>query len=459
VAITSVVFVIHQSEGNTMQGENQPTMPGQPPQGEQAYPGYPGYPSGPSQPLYGQPTPGQPGPYSQPMYGQPGPYSQPMGAPGGPSVAVAAPPQKKRSLKWLWITLAVVGALVIVGGGGGVFALSLYGQPAAAATQFCGDLKAQNYDSAYGMLSAKLKTQLTSDQFRLGNTQLDNAEGKVTACGAASGSGSYNYSLGSNKATVVAVVTRATQGSLQGGVHLVNESGGWKVDALDTSLLGVHLGALQALNAFCTDLASQNYTAAFALLGGSLTTGATSDAFAAVQQLHDQIDGKVTACALTGVGSGNSDTAANVTVSVTRSTLGAKTGAITLDGTGGAWKITAIADAVQGSDVGPLVTGTLFCVAMDANSPTGYATAYSLFSSELQKQVTAAKFAADFTLPTGYAWGPCAPDFKTYKVSGDQAEYSGTIAVTTPTGTSAAKIDLAFLQEAGAWKVDGVRVQ
>src|SRR5207248_10797151 len=184
------------------------TDPSQPLYGQPgAYP--PPGQSGPySQPLYGQPgpysqpLPGQPGPYSQPLYGQPGPYSQPLQAP---------PAQPKRSLRWLWITLAILLVLGLLVGGGGVFAFSNYTAPAAAAGKYCGYLKAQNYDSAYNMLASKLQGQYTSEQFRQASVALDAAEGKVTACGAGSGSGAYKYTLFGNTATVQATTTREKQ--------------------------------------------------------------------------------------------------------------------------------------------------------------------------------------------------------------------------------------------------------
>src|SRR5260221_13538464 len=151
---------------------------------------------------------------------------------GGPMVGTAAP-AKKRSLTWLWITLGVIAAVLVGGGGAGAFALIQYTAPAAAAGQFCGYLKTQNYDSAYGLLSANLKAKYTPELFHTGNAALDVAEGKVTECGAASGSGSYDYSLGGSKATVKAKISRETQGDLTGNLQLVNESG-WKVDSLDT---------------------------------------------------------------------------------------------------------------------------------------------------------------------------------------------------------------------------------
>src|SRR5262249_4597897 len=150
-------------------------------------------------------------------------------------------------LKWLWITLGTVAALLVVGGG--AFAFIQYTAPAAAAGQFCTDPKAQSDDSAYNLLSAKLQAVYTQKRVPPANGVLDAAEGKVASCG--STSGSYSYSLGGSTASVTAVITRQTQGTLQGKVQLVNGSGGWKVDALETSLLGINPGALQTLGAFC----------------------------------------------------------------------------------------------------------------------------------------------------------------------------------------------------------------
>lgn len=378
--------------------------------------------------------------------------------PYGQTVATSAPPSapKKRSLKWLWITLAVVVALLLVGGGAAVFALVQYAQPAAAAGTFCTDLKTQNYDGAYNLLSAKLKAAYTSDQFHQGNAAIDAAEGKVTACGAASGSNAYNYSLGGSTATVTAVLTRSTQGNLQGAVHLVNENG-WKVDGLDTSLLGINLGALQTLGAYCAAMQTQNYSAAYGFLGSALQTQAVSaDTFAALEKLQDQVDGKVTACAVTAISAGNTDTSTTVTASVTRSTLGAKTGNMTLEATNGTWKLTKVDDALQGTDLGPLVTGSLFTLALAAND---FADAYKLLSPELQAQLTEAQFQQTFALPTGYKYLAATPDLTTYKVTGTSAQYSGSVIFSDPTNTQLkAPFTLTLVKQSQAWLINGLEI-
>jgi len=371
---------------------------------------------------------------------------------GGATVGTATP-EKQRSLRWLWITLGALAGLLVVGGGAGAFALAQYNAPAGAASQFCTDLKTQDYNSAYTILSAKLKAAYNSDQFHQANGALDAAEGKVTACGAASGSGSYDYSLGGSTATVTAVVTRDKQGNLnlQGGIHLVNESDGWKVDRLDTSLLGVNLGALGTLGAFCAAMQAQNYSTAFGLF--SSTPGVTADTFASAQQLPDQVDGKVTACAIKSIPSGNTDTTTTVTVTVTRATLGAGTGNVSLDGTGGAWKITKI-DQI-GTDVRPLLVGKQFCADIVASQ---WNDAYSLLSSTTQGQVTVAQLQDDFTVP-GVQITSCTADVTSsgYHISGDTATLKATLTLTQTSNGAVVKLimTLTFRQEGALWKVGG----
>lgn len=423
-----------------------PTYPG-------AYPTVPGYPGAPSQPLYG--PPGQSGPYSQPLPGYPG-YP---GYPGVPSAAVAtmAPPAAKRRgpPKWLWFVIAgVVAALVLVGGGG-AFALSLYGQPAAAAVQLCGDLKAQNYDSAYALLSSRLQGQYSSTDFHQAATQLDTAEGKVTSCAQAQGANSYSFSFGSSTATVVAVLTRATQGSLQGSIHMLNQNGKWTVDALDTSLLGVNLGALGTLGAFCAAMQSQNYTTAYGLLSSAFQPATTQDQFVQAAQAHDAIDGSVSACALASVGTSNSDTSASVTASITRAKLGARSGTVTLGVEGSAWKISSIASSMQGTDLAALLVDNAFCAAIVSNDLNA---AYALTSTAFQQVITPADFAAAFALPTGYAITGCTANDSTYQVQTTQATVDNTVKV-TQTATSQSQnitMSITLVLDGGQWRIDRI---
>jgi len=369
-------------------------------------------------------------------------------APTAMMVVDAAPP-KPASRKWLRIGLGVLAAVLVAGTAGGAYELVQYNQPASAASQFCNDLKVQNFDSAYQMLSAKLQVQYDSGRFHQLNETLDAVEGKVTACG----SGAYDYSLGSDTATVVAVITREKQRQLQGELHLVSQ-GSWKVDGLDTSLLGINLGALQTLNAFCAAEQSQNYDALYDLLGADLRAKTPKVEYAALATIQDLLDGKVTACTLKSVAPDNSDTATTVTITVTRETRGTSSGAVTLTSVEGNWKISKIDDAVQGTNLLPLFTAGEFCADIALGD---FAGAYALTSRTFQTTKTQAQFTQTFALPAGSRWLGCRPDFATYRVTGTQAQFSGQfLYMDAGQVLRAVAMKLFLVEESSIWKVDDV---
>jgi hypothetical protein len=405
---------------------------------------------------YGQPVP--PSQPWQPTAGQEptvpwGPPSQ--GLPGGmpPNMPLAAPPAPKKSRRGLWITLGVIAAVLVLLGGGGVYGASLYFAPAVTVGQFCGFLETQNYSSAYNLLSSGLRAQASSAQFSQVSATLDTVEGKVTKCGSATSGSPYNYSFGSNTATVEGMVTRSTAGNLQGAIHLKNENG-WKVDSIDTSLLGVNLAALETAGAFCTAMQSQDYATAYGLLGSSAQALVTQAQFNGQAQLHDQIDGTVSSCGLVGLGQGNSDTSATLVAQITRSKLGQKQGGVALDIEGGTWKIAMIDPALQGTDLGPLLVGERFCTDLQNGS---YADAYGLLSTNGKGGLTEAQFAAILKPPSPYKWGACTPDLSTYTVSGTSASYTAAFELVNPStgaATPAVNFKLAFVQDNGTWLLD-----
>ena len=481
-------------EPSTPSGDQTPEQPGAPsgasPSGEQptvpSYPpvyppAQPGQPTDPSQPLYGQPgaypppgqsgpysqplygQPGQPGPYSQPLYGQPGqpgPYSQPLyGQPGPYSQPLQAPPaQPKRSLRWLWITLAIVLVVGLLLGGGGFFAFTNYTAPAVAAGKYCGYLKAQNYDSAYGMLSSKLKSAYTADQFRQASAALDHAEGKVTACGAGTGSNAYKYTLFGNTATVQSKITREQIGDLEGPLDLVNQDG-WKVNSLNASLLGIDLGALDTLGKFCAALQSQNYSGAYALLGSTATTQITAEDFATAGGLHDQIDGTVSACALEQVNASTTSVATPVQVSLTRAKLGKRVGAVSLAAESDAtWKIQTIDPALLGTDTGPLQVGIRFSNDVFTGK---YDDANTLITPALATElVSVGGLKGEFAIPATLKFISCTPDLTTYKVQGNQATYDSDVKVQFVSSGAEVSLKLTLYLVTGAdgsWKVNGFK--
>jgi hypothetical protein len=321
--------------------------------------------------------------------------------------------------------------------------------------QFCNDLKTQDYTSAYGLLGSSLQSQYTSDQFTQGSQILDTVEGPVTACKEAAGSNSYSYSLGASSATLSAVITRAKQGDLTGTLHLASQNGAWKVSTIDTSLLGVNLGALATAGKFCQALQAKDYSTAYSLLGSTAQGQISQAEFQASTVIWDQLDGPVTGCTLTGLGTGNSDTAAALTVSVTRQTRGAQSGSLGMDVEGGAWKISQVDPTLFGTDLAPLIVGTAFCDAIVANT---FDVAYALLTSDLQGRYTKAQFADIFKLPAGIKYVSCAPKLSTYKVNGSDAELDMSVKIDNGGTSESHTFKLALTKEGTDWKIAGAEL-
>lgn len=426
--------------GGQESGYGQPGRPSQPYQGR------------PSQPYQGQyePPAGQQGP-AQPFYNQQTSYTQPP-----------VPPAKKsrRGLKIALILGAVVLVLGAVGGAAAVFVINQFAAPGVAALQFCNQLKSQNYNGAYGMLSSTLQSQYTQTAFSAGVSALDTAEGKVIGCQQAQGSNTYSYSLGASTATVNAQLTRGIQGNLTGALHMKNQNGSWKVDGLDTSLLGVNIGALATSGAFCAAMQGADYATAYGMLD-SAQQGLVSQAdFVASGKLHDQIDGTISKCALAKVPQGNTDQLSRLTIDLMRAKLGDRTGDVTLKLEGTAWKIDSTDAALNGTDLRPLIVGAQFCALMSAAK---YTDAFALFSSTFQGTATSAQFAAAAGSYQGNAvkWTCGAPDYSTYSVNGDHASITIPITTAIPAlgsaATSTEKDDVLFVVENGAWKIDDLK--
>jgi len=453
-------------------------------------------PGSPGQPVWGQ--------AAQPTYPGYGGYGR-----GG----VAAPPRARKSRRGLWITLGVVAALLLACGGGAVFAAVQYFAPAAIGSVFCGYVESQGYTLAYAQMSAGAHIQLTSTQFTDAFTTLDNVEGKATACAAAPGSNSYSASLFGTTATVGLVMTRAKAGALQGSVHLKKESAGWRVDAIDSSLLGVNLSAVVASDSYCAALKAQQYADAYTLLGSKLQAATKQPDFVQLAQWHDTVDGQVSACQVTaiaaGTGAGNStgatstptitptkaptpgktatpsktatptpsptppttpttgsatgisDTSATLTLSLARGNAAAQQGALALAVEGGTWKIGDIATALQGSDLSPLQTGGRFCADLAASN---YTDAYSLgdahFYSGMTQTQAAAFLAGTSAASGGLAWSSCTLDASTYAVnnSGTQASYKMTVTFTKKSNGQTVPHAWLFtlVKTAGMWKLHGL---
>ena len=427
--------------------------------GAPAYPTGPyGQPAAPSQPMYPYPTNDptvQSTPFSRPLapsqplypYGQPAaPYGE-FGPQSRGLVPAGTPAKRKRSLTWLWITLGALVVLLAAGGGGAVYVVGQLAAPAKTATQFCNDLKAQSYDAAYSMLSSSLHSQYSHDQFVQGSQVLDQIEGQVTACQPSTSGGGYHYSFGANTASVAASISRnKAAGSLTGTLRLTSESGSWKVSGIDTSLLGVNLGALQTANTFCSALQNKDYTTATGLFDSSLHVAQTDWA------TWDQIGGAIKSCALQGLGTGNTDSAASFEIAVARANSGSQSGALALALESGAWKVSKLDSGLLGPDLGPLKVGGQFCQDILKGD---FGSAFGLLSSGLQQAVGSKdKVAQAFALPTGVYFANCTAKLSTYKASGGSGSYDATLVISNGSQTADVTMSLSFVEESGGWKVD-----
>jgi hypothetical protein len=239
----------------------------------------------PQPPVYGQPAYGAPG--SPPVYGQQPP--------------VAPPPKKSRRV--LWTVLGTIAALVIVAcvACGGLFAYGIAQakQPLDAAGQFCNALKAQNYSSAYTMLSTGYQNQVTQEQFVQASQLHDQIDGPVQSCGlantSANSSTNFQFNLNQNTATFNVQIVRNK--SYTGSVSMVKQGSAWKVDKIDPALQGTDLGPLEVANSYCQGLLSGNLAQSYNDLSTSFQSNFGSEqAFEQTFKASFGSDLKLTAC-------------------------------------------------------------------------------------------------------------------------------------------------------------------
>ena len=214
-----------------MSNETNPPTPQQPPweQPGGQYPQQPPFGQPFQQPQYGQP-------FQQPQYGQP--QQPPFGQPpyGQPPIYTQPQPQK-RNLRWLWITLGVVGGILVLGcaacGIAGAFGVNFVAQavgPAVVAGKYYAAVSQQDYATAYSYLdTSSISVQgqsVTQQAYAQAAQVIDTAQGKVTKANATS------YNITNDTATVTMNVTRSS-GAYE--VHLLLKKIGndWKIVSVD----------------------------------------------------------------------------------------------------------------------------------------------------------------------------------------------------------------------------------
>jgi len=150
----------------------------------------------------------------QAPYGQP-PYGQVQY--GGPPPNYAQPPQElpqQKSRKWLWITLAIIGGVLVLGCGGCVIAsavgINILGNvagPTVTANAYYQAIKDQDYNKAYTYWDTSKVTSVGGQQVTQGAfVQLGQLDDKLR--GAVTSLSQTNESTNGNTATATMSVTR-----------------------------------------------------------------------------------------------------------------------------------------------------------------------------------------------------------------------------------------------------------
>lgn len=408
--------------------------------------------------IAGAPIYGQPG-YGQIGYGQPSPVSMPFaGYPPAamPETMTTPPPQTKKRRRGLWIALTIVLVLLLLTGGAGAFAYMQYRAPQDAAAQVCTLVQQQKYADLYANFSSGMQGHITESAFTDAASQLDQLEGSVTQCRPATSASAFSYTLFGSTATMLTTLTRANSGDLQGTIHLANENGSWKVDSLDTTLLGVNLDALQAANNFCDALAKADANTAYGALGSSFHTQVSQVQFSDRLSVHDKIDGPITFCKLASVSRGNSDEATAITLNITRKILPTANGQITLGVEGGTWKVVTVDEGLLGTDLASFYLAKTFCEAL---TQTDFKAAYSLLASETQNGWQYANFVRFFTLNPGDRYTGCDFILKSYKVTDPSATLDGYIDFIQQGRPVFVKTTFSFFREGETWKVADVQIK
>lgn len=243
--------------GTPRESSNTPQRPGgeptaPPPQGYAgAYPPSPPYPPYAPNPA-GMPlgAPGQPPPNSP--YGYP-PYPYPSAAYPPPAqyaypYPYAVPQPARESNRALWITLSIVGGVLLVvcvscsvlfaiSIGRAASSVSQLVGPTIAADTFCVDMQEQRYSAAYDQLSRTLQSQMTRTQFVSDANARDQASGPVTDCTPDTNAPAADTN-GPSALVHMSVTRGSGSGALisSGDLTLVREESTWKIDAIDSSL-------------------------------------------------------------------------------------------------------------------------------------------------------------------------------------------------------------------------------
>ncbi len=200
----------------------------------------------PQQPDYQTPTQYTPPPeYNQPYAQQPA-YGQPPYSDVPPVPTYAQPQPQRASLRWLWITLAIVGGILVLGCGGCIIAsvagIGIFGRavstaiaPSTTANSYYNAIKKQDYGTAFTYLDISGASvegqQVSKDAFIILGQTIDATKGTVSSFSQSGISLNTSTSSG-NTATVTMDVTR-NGSSYTVHLELRQENNVWKITSVD----------------------------------------------------------------------------------------------------------------------------------------------------------------------------------------------------------------------------------
>jgi hypothetical protein len=142
------------------------------------------------------------------------------------------PPQQKKSRRGLWIALAIIGGVILLGcaicgiasvAGIGFFAKSV-AAPALTATQYYNAVQKQDYTTAFSFTNLN---SLTQDAYTKAAQLLDTAKGPVTSYSIG------NVAVNNNTASVIVSVTRGSNTPYIVHLQLQQVNGSWKITSFD----------------------------------------------------------------------------------------------------------------------------------------------------------------------------------------------------------------------------------
>jgi hypothetical protein len=223
-----------------------------------------------------------------------------------------------------------------------------------------------------------------------------------------------------------------------------------------------------AANDYCQDLKAQNYTGAYAMLSSAYKAAINQTQYTQANSLHDQLDGKIKDCSVESAPAAGfsltiNNTAADLSAKITRNKAFA--GGISLIKEGDTWKINAVDESLQGTDVEPLAVGQNFCTALAAKN---YTAAYGDFSARRQQAIGsqtdyANAMKANFN-SGGVSITGCKMRLDTYSVAPADDTAAVTmeldVKVSTSSGSQvqAVPLKITFVKNGDQWKIDDAQV-